>query len=77
MDTNLKISLAAARVNAGMTQKEAAQKLGVSNKTLISWEHGESFPSVMQADEIYELYNRPKDSIFFSKISPKMWERGQ
>ncbi len=72
MDTNLKISLAAARVNAGMTQKEAAQKLGISNRTLISWERGESYPSVIQADKIYMLYDRPKDSIFFSKNSPKM-----
>lgn len=72
MDANLKISLAAARVNAGFTQKEAAQMLGISNKTLALWEKGEAFPSVVQAEIIYKIYKRPVDSIFFSKKSPKM-----
>ena len=35
---NLKISLAAARVNAGLSQAEVADKLHVSNRTVISWE---------------------------------------
>ena len=34
----MKITLAAARVNRGLTQKELAQMLGISNKTLCSWE---------------------------------------
>ena len=33
-----KISLEAVRVNAGMSQKEWAKKLGVSNNTVINWE---------------------------------------
>lgn len=33
-----KISLEAARVNAGLTQKELAEKLGVSNTTIVNWE---------------------------------------
>lgn len=31
-----KISLEAARVNAGLTQKELAEKLGVSNTTIVN-----------------------------------------
>jgi transcriptional regulator with XRE-family HTH domain len=34
------ISIAAARVNAKLTQKELAEKLGVSNNTVCSWENG-------------------------------------
>ena len=40
-----KISLKAARVNAGVSQKEAAILLQISNKTLSSWENGDTFPS--------------------------------
>lgn len=36
----LQISLAAARVNAGLTQKYVAKELRVSNKTLANWENG-------------------------------------
>ncbi|WP_270649194.1 helix-turn-helix transcriptional regulator [Limosilactobacillus mucosae] len=32
------LTLKAARVNAGMTQIQAAKKLGVSNQTLGRWE---------------------------------------
>ena len=38
---NLKLTLAAARVNAGMTQSELAAKLGVSKQTVIAWERGQ------------------------------------
>lgn len=36
------ISIAAARVNAGMTQKELAEKLGVSPQTVYMWENGKT-----------------------------------
>jgi transcriptional regulator with XRE-family HTH domain len=34
--------LAALRKDAGMTQQEAADRLGVSNKTISKWESGVS-----------------------------------
>jgi DNA-binding XRE family transcriptional regulator len=40
----VKMTLEAARRNVGLTQKEAAEKLGISNKTLGSWENGITFP---------------------------------
>lgn len=59
------ITLAAARVNAGMSQKDAAKKLGVSNKTLASWERGQYFPNAQKIDRICELYNIPVDNLIF------------
>lgn len=61
----LQISLAAARVNAGLTQKEAAERLGVSNTTIVAWETGKSSPSIVDAKKLSEAYNIPLDNIFF------------
>lgn len=36
------ISLAAARVNAGLTQQELAEKLGVTRKSIQNWELGKT-----------------------------------
>ena len=47
-----KISLKAARVNAGYSQKEAAELLGISNKTLCSWENGKTFPDQPMIEKI-------------------------
>ena len=40
----LQITLKAARVNAGLTQVEAAKKLGKSPNTIILWENGTIAP---------------------------------
>ena len=64
-----KISLAAARVNAGMEQKDAATRLGVTPPTLRSWERGDTLPDYQKVGEIESLYNYPKDFIFFGKRS--------
>lgn len=58
------ISLAAARVNANLTQKEAAEKIGICKETLISWEKGKTIPRHHQLLQLCELYNMPIDYIF-------------
>ena len=60
-----KITLAAARVNAGLTQKEAAKALCISNKTLGAWESGKSLPNAKYVGNLCELYGVPYDNIFF------------
>ena len=60
-----KITLEAARVNAGFSQKEAAKKLEISNKTLCSWECGKSYPNADKISEICSLYEIPYDCINF------------
>ena len=62
-----KISLAAARVNAGFLQEVAAAKLHVTAETLRSWETGKTGPGYDKVMEICRLYNYPADYIFFGK----------
>ena len=66
----IKISLASARVNAGLSQKEAAVKLGISNKTLSKWENSEAFPDALQIAKICELYGVTYDNINFLPSNP-------
>ena len=61
----IQITLEAARVNAGYSQKEAAEKLGVSNCTLLRWEKGLSMPKANQVVTICDLYRVPYDMLIF------------
>lgn len=62
----LQISLAAARVNAGMNQDDVAKKMHVSKQTIVNWEKGNSEPSISQSKRLSELYNMPLEYIFFA-----------
>ena len=59
------ITLKAARVNAGYSQKKAAEELGVSEATLLRWEKGVSMPKANQIDAICNLYRIPYDMLIF------------
>lgn len=61
----LKITLAAARVNKKLKQQDVADVLHVAKSTVIAWEKGKSAPSILQAEKLCEIYQRPMDSIFF------------
>ena len=61
--TKFQISLAAARVNAGLTQVEAAEKAHVSNKT-INWENGKVSPSFANVELLCRIYGISSDYIF-------------
>lgn len=63
-------TLKGARVNAGLTQKEAAKDINVSNKTLSSWERGTSVPNIQQVNALCELYGRKIDEINFLPTNP-------
>ena len=60
----IQISLAAARVNAGMTQEEAAKRLHISKQTMCNWEKGKAEPSITQARELSLIYGLDLDYIF-------------
>lgn len=61
---NLQISLAAARVNAGLTQEEVVKKMHISKNTLVNWEKGTSEPTITQGRILSKIYNIPLDNIF-------------
>lgn len=61
----IQITLKAARVNVGLSQKEAAKALGISQNTLIKWE---KYPDVIppfRQSAISAVYRMPIDNIIF------------
>lgn len=60
----LQISLAAARVNADMTQEEVAKKMGVSKQTIINWEKGRVIPGIPEIEMLARVYGISQDNIF-------------
>ncbi len=61
-----KITLSAARVNAGYSQKAAAELLDISNKTLCNWEKGKTFPEQPMIEKLCNLYGVTYDMINFA-----------
>lgn len=66
----VKFSLKAARVNANLDQKTAAKAIGVSNKTLGSWENGITSPPANKIPAICKLYSVPYDQLNFLPDNP-------
>ena len=60
-----KLTLRALRVNTGYTQKAAAEKIGVSEKTLWNWENGITYPDYKQIETICSVYDTSYDRIKF------------
>lgn len=61
----VKLSLKAARVNANLQQKEAAARLGISNRTLGKWENGKTVVPADKIVAICNLYKLHYDNINF------------
>ncbi len=67
----MKISLKALRVNAKLTQEEAAKSLNVTAKTIQNWESYETFPTGRQLISICSVYRCGLDDIFLPEILAK------
>lgn len=67
----LQISLAAARVNAGLTQEDVAKAIHVGKQTIVNWEKGNSEPTISQSRKLSELYSMPLEYIFLPEKSNK------
>lgn len=65
----LQITLAAARVNAGMTQEDVSREMHVSKQTVVNWEKGNSEPTISQSRLLSRLYNMPLEYIFLPEKS--------
>lgn len=62
-----RITLAAARVNAGLTQDNIAEKMQVSKQTIINWEKGRVIPKPAEFEMFCRICNVPKDNIILFK----------
>lgn len=67
----LQISLAAARVNAGMTQDEVAKEMHVSKTTIVNWEKGKIIPGIPEMEMLSRIYKIPQNNIFLPCYSTK------
>ncbi len=59
----IQISLAAARVNAGLTQAEVAKIMHVSKQTIVNWEKGKVIPKIAQLEMLARIYKIPIECI--------------
>ena len=62
------ISMAAARVNAGMTQNDVAREMHVSKQTIVNWENGKIIPNFAQFSMFCRIVKAPEDLIFVPRI---------
>lgn len=63
----MKISIEAARVNSGLTLREAATELGVSVSTLSGYENGKVKPRFDIIEKMAALYNWPIENLRVGK----------
>ena len=65
----IQISLAAARVNAKLTQEDVAKRMKIGKRTIINWEKGVSAPSFADLKMLSDIYGIPHDNIFLPQKS--------
>lgn len=61
----MKLTLKAARVNRGLTQKTAADAIGVTEDTMSNWERGKSYPDALHIKKIEDVYGVSYDNLNF------------
>ena len=71
----LKITLTAARVNAGFTLDEVAEHLHKTKSTIIAWEKGKTNIKVQDFDSLCNLYRISKDYIILPSTLQKVEEQ--
>ena len=65
MNSQMQISLKAARVNANLRLIDAAKKIGIGKDTLIKWEKNSGLVTPVKQEKISEVYGIPVDFIYF------------
>ncbi len=66
MVEHFQISLAAARVNARLTQEAVAARMKISKQTIVNWEKGKITPKPAQLKMYCEIVGISVDNIFLS-----------
>lgn len=65
MNSQILLTLEAARVNVKMTQEEAGKAIGVSANVISNWERGRTYPNAMQIKKIEKVYGVGYNNIIF------------
>lgn len=65
----MKITMASARVNAGLKQNELSQLMNVSQNSVIDWEKGRKYPRVNELYRFCDIVNCPIEQILFEGIN--------
>lgn len=68
-------NLFSARKKSGLSQEEAAEKLGVSRQTISKWETDETLPDIRQAKKLALLYQLSLDELIEFDADLKEIER--
>lgn len=61
-----------ARLQSGLTQEKAAEKIGVSRQTISNWENEKSYPDIVSVIRLSDIYSISLDSLL--KGDDKMME---
>lgn len=64
-----RITLKAARVNVGLTQKEVADRIGVSETTIFNWENGKNKMPLEGLVKLANLYSMSIDDFLLPNKS--------
>lgn len=67
----IQISLAAARVNAGLTQDDVAREMQITRATVVNWEKGRTVPKISEMEKMSRLYGIDQSYIFLPSYSTK------
>ena len=63
----MKLTLKAARINAGFTQEQVKEKTGIARSTLTNWESGRTLPRSDKLKQICKLYGISTEEITLKK----------
>lgn len=76
-DIMFQISLAAARVNADLSQEHASKKIGVTAKTLRNYEQGKTAIPAHLLKKVAKVYNIPEENIRLPLIDDGIYDEDE
>ncbi len=72
MGEKLQITLKAARVNAGFSLEQVAERMQKNKSTIINWEKGRTSMKISEFEELCNLYRISKDYIILPTTLQKV-----
>ena len=65
LEVKQRYTLKTARDRLGLSQKEAAKRLGISDDVLSNYERGKTYPNVLMLKKIESVYGVKYDQLLF------------